>query len=287
LKIEARRGAAGQGESVVLADVDVIARDVSPADHGLPYDDVTFRNADGLVLRGWYLPPPAEGVGRAPAIAYGHGNTADRRQWLPVAVAVHDAGFAQMLFDFTGRGDSDGDVITLGAHEAGDLRAALDALAARPEVDPLRLALGGRSMGAVAALVEAAEDARVKALILDSPFADLTTLVDHTIAGYHIPAFPLRPVLLAVAGWRAHYSPAAIRPIEAIRKVKAPILLFHGGADTLIPFEEARAFQAAASGPFTLVRLEGIDHDTPRPDSYQDRIVAFLTHAMPPSWRSP
>ncbi len=287
LRIEARRDVAGQGESAVLADVGVIVRDVSPADHGLPYEDVTFRNADGLALRGWYLPPPADGVGRAPAIAYGHGNAADRRQWLPVAVAVHEAGFAQVLFDFTGRGESDGDVITLGAHEAGDLRAALDALAARPEVDPLRLALGGRSMGAVAALFEAAEDARVKALILDSPFADLTSLVDRTISGYHIPALPLRPILLAVAGWRAHYVPGAIRPIEAIRRVTAPILLFHGDGDTLVPIEDAHRFKAAASGPLTLVPLEGLDHNTPRPDSYQDHAVAFLTHSLPPSWRSP
>lgn len=287
LKVEARRGQEGGEETTVLADVKVVVRKVSPADFGLPYEDVAFRNADGLTLRGWYLPPPADGADRAPAIAYGHGNATDRRQWLPYALAVHDAGFAQMLFDFTGRGESDGEVITLGAHEAGDLRSALDALAARPEIDPLRLAVGGRSMGAVAALFLAAEDARVKALVLDSPFADLAALVDRTLAGRHIPPALVRPLLFEVAGWRAHYTPGAVRPIEAIRKVKAPILLFHGGKDTLVPFDDALAFAAAAAGPFTLVPLEGIDHNTPRPATYQDRIVLFLTHTLPPSRRTP
>lgn len=287
VKIEAARGPAGGDEVAVLADVKVVVRAISPADLGLPYEDISFRTSDGLTLRGWYLPPPPVGSERAPAIAYGHGNATDRRQWLPVALAVHEAGFAQILFDFTGRGESDGEVISLGAHEAGDLRAALDALAARPEVDPLRLAVGGRSMGAAAALFLAADDARVKAVVLDSPFTDLAALVNRTIAGYHIPPFLIAPVLLEVAGWRAHYTPATVRPIDAIRKVVAPILLFHGTKDTMIPYDDALAFKAAAKGPFTLVALEGLDHNTPRPTSYQDRIVAFLTRTLPPSWRTP
>jgi len=286
LKIEARRGPAGD-ETVVLSDVTVVVRDVSPADLGLAFEEISFRNADGLTLRGWYLPPPPEGDGRAPAIAYGHGNGADRRQWLPVAVAVHEAGFAQLLFDFTGRGESDGEVISLGWHEAGDLRAALDALAARPEVDPLRLALGGSSMGAAAALFLAADDARVRAVVLDSPYADLAKLVDRTIAGYHIPPALLGPLLRKVAGWRAHYAPGSVRPIEAIGKIKAPILLFHGDQDTLVPYSDALEFKARAKGPFTLVTLTGLDHNTPRPPSYEERIVSFLEQTLPPTRRTP
>jgi dipeptidyl aminopeptidase/acylaminoacyl peptidase len=287
LKVDARRGPQGAEETGVLASVTVVARDVSPDDFGLPYEDVAFRTAEGLNLRGWYLPPPPFGDERAPAIAYGHGNATDRRQWLPVALAVHEAGFAQLLFDFTGRGESDGDVISLGVHEAGDLRAALDALAARPEVDPLRLAVGGRSMGAAAAIFLASDDARVKALVLDSPYADLRKLVDRTIASHHIPPMLLGPMLLEVAGWRAHYTPGSVRPVEAIRKVRAPILLFHGTKDTLIPYDDALALKAAATGPFTLIPLTGLDHNSPRPTIYQDRIVTFLTHTLPPPWRTP
>jgi uncharacterized protein len=280
VKIEARRGDSGPSETTVLADVTVSVRTISPADEGLPYEDVSFRNADGLTLRGWYIPPPADGTGRAPAIAWGHGNGTDRRQWLPVALAVHEAGLAQVLFDFTGRGESDGDVITLGLHEAHDLRAALDFLTGRPEIDPMRLAVGGRSMGAAAALFEAAEDARVKALVLDSPFADLTALVDGTLTKLHVPAFLVRGPLLAVAGWRANYSPSAVRPIDAIRKVRVPILLLHGDRDSLVPFDDALALKKAAGGAVTFVPLPGIDHNTPRPDGTDTSIAAFLTKSL-------
>jgi dipeptidyl aminopeptidase/acylaminoacyl peptidase len=287
IPIEARRGPQGAGETGVLANVTVAVRNVSPADLGLPFEDVTFRNADGLILRGWYIPPPPEGAGRAAAIAYGHGNAADRTQWLPSVTAVHDAGFAQLLFDFTGRGESDGEVITLGAHEAADLRSALDVLAARPEVDPLRLAVGGISMGAVAAISLAADDARVKALVLDSPFADLTLLANRVIGSHYVPAGLVRPILFGVAGWRAHYDPSSVRPVDAIRKVTAPILLFHGESDTVVPFADALALKSAARGPFTLVALPGLDHNSPRPGTYQEKIVLFLTRTLPPSWRSP
>ncbi len=287
MHFEARRGSKGESESTVLAAVNVAIRTVTPEDQGLPFEDLSFRNAEGLVLRGWYLPPPADESARAPAIAYGHGNASDRRDWLPVALAVHEAGFAQLLFDFTGRGESDGEVITLGAHEGSDLRAALDVLAARPEIDPLRLALGGRSMGAVAALFLAAEDARVKALVLDSPYADLSAVVDRVIGRFHVPPLLLRPALMDVAGWRAHYAPESVHPLAAMRKVKAPTLLFHGEQDTLVPFEDAKAFQSAAIGPLTLVPLVGLDHNSPRPESVQDRIVSFLKQTLPPARSTP
>ena len=276
VRIEARRGPAGAGETAVLANVPVSVRPISPADFGLPYEDVSFRNVDGLTLRGWYIPPPSEGTGRAPGITYGHGNGTDRRHWLPLAPAVRDAGFAQVLFDFAGRGESDGEVITLGVHEARDLRAALDLLAARPEVDPLRLALAGRSMGAVAAIFEAADDARVRALVLDSPYASLQTLVDRQIGTFHLPAWLVRPLLFKVAGWRANYVPASVKPVEAIRAVKAPILLLHGDQDTVIPYEQCRELRDAATSKVTFVPLKGLGHNTPRPPEVQDTMTAFL-----------
>jgi dipeptidyl aminopeptidase/acylaminoacyl peptidase len=276
IHVEAKRGAPGPDEVAVMAEVKVEVRSISPADEGLPFEDLSFRNAEGLLLRGWYVPPPSGGTGRAPAIAWGHGNASDRRAWLPVALAVHEAGLAQLLFDFTGRGDSDGDVISLGAHEATDLKSALDALAARPEVDPLRLALGGRSMGAAAAILEAAGDARVRALVLDSPYADLVTVVDRAIGTYHVPAVLLRPLLLKVAGWRASYDPWKVRPIDAIGSVKAPIFLVQGDKDTIVPPTDALRLKGAAKVQVQYIPLVGLDHNSPRPDDFPERVAEFL-----------
>jgi uncharacterized protein len=274
IKIDARRGPSG--DTGVLADVRVVVRPISPADFGLPFEDISFRNPDGLNLKGWYLPPP-EGAGRAPAIAWGHGNGTDRRHWLAVAVAVHDAGFAQLLFDFTGRGESEGDVISLGFHEAGDMRAALDFLAGRPGVDPLRLALGGRSMGAVAAIFEAQDDARVKALVLDSPYADLKMEIDEMLAANHVPAFLVSGPLMVVSGWRAHYDPASVKPVDAIRTIKLPILLMHGDRDDVVSYKHAELLKRAAGGPVTFHPLKSAGHNSPRMGDYSKTVTTFLT----------
>jgi hypothetical protein len=38
------------------------------------------------------------------------------------------------------------------------------------------------------------------------------------MASYHIPPVLLAPIVLKVAGWRAHYEPGKFRPIEAIQR---------------------------------------------------------------------
>ena len=49
LRIEARRGPPGGDETAVLADVKVVVRDVSPADLGIPFEDVAFRDRKSVV----------------------------------------------------------------------------------------------------------------------------------------------------------------------------------------------------------------------------------------------
>jgi putative phosphoribosyl transferase len=74
-----------------------------------------------------------------------------------------------LLFDFTGHGESEGseEESTL-AQQADDLRAALDLLQARNELDARRLGVAGASSGGAAALQVAATDPRVRALALRS-----------------------------------------------------------------------------------------------------------------------
>lgn len=279
-RFEARRG---EGEVGLLVEVASEWRPVSPADFGLPFEEVSLASRSGLLLRGWYVPPPRDtDPGRAPAVAYGHGNGADRRSWLRAAPEVHEAGVAQLLLDFSGRGDSEGEVITLGAKESLDLRSGLDWLERRPEVDPERLALAGQSMGAVAAILAAAEDPRARALVLDSPFADLARLVDEIIAARYpvVPPAWLRRPVLALAGWRASYDPYTLRPMEAISRVRVPILLFHGDRDEEVGIHHGEALREAAGGPVTWIVLEGLGHNSRRPAWYRRKVACFLAEVL-------
>ncbi len=274
VRIEARRPEPGGDEGMVWVDVTAESRPVSPADLGLPYEEVAWPGSAGTV-RGWYVPPPEAGA-PAPAILYGHGNASDRTEWLEAAWYGRREGFAQLLFDFSGRGESDGRGVTLGLREAEDLRAGMAWLERRPEVDASRLTLVGRSMGAVAALLAAAAGAPVRALVLDSPFADLAQLVDEALGRHFLPPWPLRLLAFQLARAYTGYDPSDLRPVEAIRRLRAPILLIHGTADRVVPFHHAERLAQAAAGPVQLVRLEGHGHNDPRPPEVRQAMLDFL-----------
>jgi pimeloyl-ACP methyl ester carboxylesterase len=63
--------------------------------------------------------------------------------------------------------------------------------------------------------------------------------------------------------------PDTHRPDEAIAKIRRPILLVHGDADTIIPISHSRALAAAANGHAQLIELPGGDHNTLR-DSHPE-----------------
>lgn len=275
-RIAASRVAPSGEVAALLVDVESELLSATPEEEGLRYENVEFENASGQRLRGWYLPaPPAPGG--APAVAYGHGNGANRAHWSAMARDVNAAGIAQLFFDFAGRGDSDGQTITLGFREADDLEAALDWLAARPEIDASRLALAGRSMGAVAAIYAASRRTDLRALVLDSPFSDLRTLVDEQVRRRFLPPLLVRPVLFLAVRLRAGYDPDVVRPIELMPTLHVPTLLLHGTADDVVPPHHAHDLSAAAArGDVELVEIPGVGHNGSRPADAVRLTVRFL-----------
>jgi len=283
VRIEAKRNGPDPPVTTVLVSVLPERRPLSPGDEGLSYQEVSFQDRSGATLRGWYIPPPEPQVPRgAPAVVYGHGNGTDRRHWLPVAWEVHQAGFGQLLFDFAGRGESDGDTITLGPRESEGLIAALDYLESREEIDPTRLALAGRSMGASAACLAAGRDPRVRALILDSPFTSLPRELDHVIRTlYRIPPLLVRPAILAVGSLRTGYELSRVRPLAALEGYSGPILLFHGKDDTLVPPRNALEFKRRFGERLRLVLMDDTGHNFGRPGEYAKTIADFLAARDP------
>src|SRR6185437_14632086 len=84
-----------------------------------------------------------------------------------VANAIADAGFIVVRYDKRGVGQSGGrlEAATL-ADYADDLRAAVKFLADRKDVDPKRIAVIGHSEGGDVALLAAAKDKKIAAIVL-------------------------------------------------------------------------------------------------------------------------
>jgi uncharacterized protein len=111
----------------------------------------------------WTVPQPRPP--RAALICHPHplfGGTMHNKVVFRAARAIHARGIPVLRFNFRGAGQSEG-AHDQGAGEKGDVRAALDFLAAHfPEIPVL---LGGFSFGAWVGLEVGAEDPRVTELI--------------------------------------------------------------------------------------------------------------------------
>src|SRR5713101_1152307 len=133
----------------------------------------------------WFFP----GLVGAPTIVLCHGYGSSRGELLTLVSALQDHQYNVFVFDFTAHGAVAG-ITTLGYREADELRRAVDAVAGRSDVDPARVGLWGYNLGAYAALREAENDKRVRALILDSVYDSPEQMVKVGVERNGLGGFP-------------------------------------------------------------------------------------------------
>lgn len=228
----------------------------TPWELGVPYERVTLHTPDGLSLSAWWLPRPAS---RSLVIGC-HGHTGAKHELLGIGTGCWRAGHNVLLFDFRGRGESDPWPNTLISREVDDLLTALTY--ARERMPDARIGVIGYSMGAAVAILAAAREPAITALVADSPFATATELIANGLRStLRIPANPLIALADVLVERRHGYRFSRVRPIDAIGSLAPrPLLLIHGTADTLIPVAHARQIFAAAGEPKELWLCEGADH---------------------------
>lgn len=123
--------------------------------------------SDGIALAG-VLHVPDAAAGRLPAFVVLHGfmGSKDDSHAEIQARMLEGLGYAALRIDFRGCGDSGGARgYVLCLDQVADTRNALTWLAARPQIDPARIAVIGHSFGAAVAVYTAGVDPRVAAVI--------------------------------------------------------------------------------------------------------------------------
>ena len=109
---------------------------------------------------------------------------------LTLVSALQDHQYNVFVFDFTAHGANAG-VTTFGYRESDEVRAAIDTMARRNDVDPTRFGLWGYNLGAYAALREAEKDPRVRAVALDSVYDYPKQMVKIGVEKTGVAGFPL------------------------------------------------------------------------------------------------
>ena len=127
-----------------------------------------------------------------PCLIYMHGNSSARVEGLPQLPLALSIGATLLAFDFSGSGLSEGEYVSLGFFEREDLKVVIEYLRASGRVS--RVALWGRSMGAATSLMHGDRDPSIAAMVLDSPFADLTQLAEEMVRCCTTKIPQLRPI---------------------------------------------------------------------------------------------
>ncbi len=208
--------------------------EATPAQWGLPYEDVQLKTADNLLLHGWYLPHPA--ASKTLLFLHGNGgNISHRRESLAL---FHRLGLNVLIIDYRGYGQSEG--------TPGEQGLYLDALSAwhylteQRGIDDEQIIIFGRSLGGAVA-TELATQVNPAALILESTFSSARDM------GRVI--FPRLSYLVLL---RYRFDSAA-----KIAKIETPLLMLHSAQDEIIPYPLGRKLYAAAQQPKRFVELRG------------------------------
>ena len=202
--------------------------------------DVTLETADGLDLGAWLVPANGDSV----TVLVANGNGGDRAGRAPLARALVRRGMGVLLFDYRGFGGNPGTPSEQGL--ALDIRAARRHLVEHAGVSSERLLYFGESLGSAVATELATEHAPA-GMVLRSPFVDLASAGRH-----HYPYLPVR--LLA----HDRYPLA-----DNLLRVRAPVLVVYGTADTVVPVEQSRAVADTAPRLHARLEVEGADHNDP------------------------
>ncbi len=176
------------------------------------FDEIFVDTPDGAVLNALHFKiTNPKGL-----VLYFHGNAGDLSRWGVIASSFLDLGYDVLVMDYRGYGKSTGERSENALYE--DAQRFYDL--AKQDYQEAEIIVYGRSLGSGIA-THLASNNNPKKLILETPYYSLMD-----VAQDRFPYLPLKSLL--------KYR---MNSFEYIQKVQAPIRIFHGTEDRVVPFE--------------------------------------------------
>jgi pimeloyl-ACP methyl ester carboxylesterase len=218
----------------------------SPADSGIPFEDVHIPADANTYIDAWWIPAkePNEKV-----LLYFHGNAEVLQGESGEVALFRQTGYNLVFAEYRGYGRSS-QLQTTGITTAADARAAFKYLEQQRHIPASDIVLCGRSIGTGVAAQLAFETPGAGGLILVSPITSVADVANEE----WIFRYPLRPTQ-----WLRHDNDMATK--DKIGSIHMPTLIMTGTEDSLAPPWMAKELYALSPGPKTIQLIKGTDHN--------------------------
>lgn len=216
---------------------------------------------------------------RQPSITYFYGHA----RWMK------EKGYASILLETRGHGESEGDVVGLGYTEVNDVKAVVDYLRNQDRYQEVPIVLQGVSMGGAAAINAFGQIPEVDALIAMSAYTSVEDVMVDSMRKHGVPEFLCeieRPIMkFALSLVFGSDTVETLKPIEQIKNANGrPAFLISSSKDTKVLNENTKRFQEAFPEAEYWVRdssehliIDDLDFTKVEKDTeYCNRILDFL-----------
>lgn len=266
-------GAVPTAVNALAIDIPVEPVQIPPRD-----DPKEARSAvQGWLVRG----EPGKG-----AVLLVHSLRSNRVEMLSRAKFLNEEGYSALLIDLRAHGETPGERITFGAHEAWDVEAAVDFL--RKTLPGERIGAIGVSLGA-AAIVLVGKPLGLDAVVLESLHPTIEEAVDNRLR-LHLGEYGaiFSPLLLWQLSFRLNLTLDELSPINRMGDLYTPLLLISGTDDRHTTVAETERMFAAAGQPKEIWIVPGGGHFNMHSyagKEYEARILDFLGWYLRPRER--
>jgi len=198
-------------------------------------EEITITASDGIKLNGLlFKSEESKGL-----VFYLHGNGGCLDSWGDIAPTYTDLGYDIFILDYRGYGKSGGTIETE-EQFLNDVKLAYAEMVKR--YDESKIIIAGYSIGTGSAAMLASLN-HPKALILKAPYYSLTDIIESRV--------PFMPSFLQKYKFETY---------KYLENVTAPVYIFHGTADRVIPYSNTIKLMEHINNKAQLTTLEGTEH---------------------------